>query len=93
VTARARAYAPRNDVDWIDLSAGADAIREGILSTTHSRLPGGERGPDKISGVVTTRELLAGLLSDKPFDVKAYVRRGLRHSRQNRRARCTRAVT
>lgn len=32
-------------------------------------------GPDKIIGVVTTRELLAALLADKPLDVKAYVRR------------------
>jgi putative hemolysin len=66
---------PRTDVDWIDLSAGADAIRERILSTTHSRLPVGEGGPDKIIGVVTTRELLAALLADKPLDVKEYVRR------------------
>jgi magnesium and cobalt exporter, CNNM family len=66
---------PRTDVDWIDLSAGADPIRERILSTTHSRLPVAEGGPDKIIGVVTTRELLAALLSGKPLDVKAYVRR------------------
>jgi putative hemolysin len=66
---------PRTDVDWIALSAGADAIRERILSTTHSRLPVGEGGPDKIIGVVTTRELLAALLAGKPLDVKAYVRR------------------
>jgi putative hemolysin len=66
---------PRTDVDWIDLSAGAGAIRERILSTTQSRLPVGEGGPDKIIGVVTTRELLAALLAGKPLDVKAYVRR------------------
>ena len=64
---------PRTDVDWIDLSAGADAIRERILSTTHSRLPVAEASPDNIIGVVTTRELLAALLSGKPLDVKAYV--------------------
>ena len=66
---------PRTDVDWIDLSASADTIRERVLSTTHSRLPVGEGGPDKIIGVVTTRELLAALLSGKPLDVKAYVRK------------------
>jgi putative hemolysin len=64
---------PRTDVDWIDLSAGADAIRERILSTTHSRLPVADDSPDNIIGVVTTRELLAALLSGKPLDVKAYV--------------------
>ena len=57
------------DVDWIDLTAGADAIRERILSTTRSRLPVGEESPDNIIGVVTTRELLAALLSGKPLDL------------------------
>ena len=66
---------PPTDVDWIDLSAGADAIRERILSTTHSRLPVGEESPDNIIGVVTTREALAALLSGKRLDVKSYVRR------------------
>jgi putative hemolysin len=66
---------PRTDVDWIDLSADADAIRARVLGTTHSRLPVGEGGPDKIIGVVTTRELLAALLTGKPLDVKAYVRK------------------
>jgi putative hemolysin len=66
---------PRTDVDWIDLSAGADVIRDRILSTTHSRLPVAEDSPDNIIGVVTTRELLAALLSGKPLDVKAYVRK------------------
>jgi len=66
---------PRTDVDWIDLSADAATLRERILSTTHSRLPVAEGGPDNIIGVVTTRELLAALLSGKPLDVKAYVRK------------------
>jgi putative hemolysin len=66
---------PRTDVDWIDLSADADAIRARILSTTHSRLPVAEDGPDKIIGVVTTRELLAAMLTGKPLDVKVYVRK------------------
>lgn len=66
---------PRTDVDWVDLSADADTIRARILGTTHSRLPVGEGGPDQIIGVVTTRELLAALLTGKPLDVKAYVRK------------------
>jgi putative hemolysin len=66
---------PRTDVDWIDLSAHTDSIRERVISTTHSRLPVGEGGPDNIIGVVTTRELLAALLAGKPLDVTAYVRK------------------
>jgi putative hemolysin len=66
---------PRTDVDWIDLAADSEAIRERLLSTTHSRLPVGEGGPDRIIGVVTTREPLAALLTGKPLDVRAYVRK------------------
>ncbi len=53
---------------WID-------HQKRVLSTTHSRLPVGDGEPDKLIGVVTTRELLAALLSGKPFDVRAYVRK------------------
>ena len=66
---------PRTDVDWLDISADAETIRARVLSTTHSRLPAGEGGADKLVGVVTTRELLAALLSGQPFDVRAYVRK------------------
>jgi len=66
---------PRTDVDWLDISADPDTIRARVISTTHSRLPVGEGEPDKLIGVVTTRELLAALLSGKPLDLKAYVRK------------------
>jgi putative hemolysin len=65
---------PRTDVDWVDLSAGPEAIRERLLSTSHSRLPVAEDGPDRIIGVVTTREVLAALLSGRPLDIGAHVR-------------------
>jgi putative hemolysin len=66
---------PRTDVDWIDLSATADDIRTRLITTPHSRLPVGEGGPDGFIGVVQTRELLAGILSGRPFDVRAHVRK------------------
>ena len=66
---------PRTDVDWIDITATEDAIKERLISTPHSRLPAGEGSPDKMIGVVQTRELLAGLLAGKPFEVAAYIRK------------------
>jgi putative hemolysin len=66
---------PRTDVDWLDVSADDATIRERVVSTTHSRLPAGDGDPDKIVGVVTTRELLAALLSARHLDVKAHVRK------------------
>jgi putative hemolysin len=38
-------------------------------------LPAGEGSTDKLIGVVQTRELLAGLLAGKPFEVAAYIRK------------------
>ena len=55
--------------------ADAKSIRQRLMSTAHSRLPVGEGSVDKLIGVVIARELLAVLLSDKPLDVKAHVRK------------------
>ena len=66
---------PRTEVDWLDITAGDDTIRQRVIGSTHSRLPVGEGEPDKLIGVVTTRELLAVLLSGKPLDVRACVRK------------------
>lgn len=65
---------PRTDVDWIDLSSQESEIKSRLISSGHSRLPVGEGAPDSMIGVVETRELLAALLSDKPFDVRAHAR-------------------
>jgi putative hemolysin len=66
---------PRIDVDWIDITASQDEIKQRLITTPHSRLPVGEGSPDALIGVVQTRELLAGILSGKPFDVRAHIRK------------------
>ncbi|MBY0561901.1 hemolysin family protein [Hyphomicrobium sp.] len=66
---------PRTDVDWIDIDASEADMKERLISTPHSRLPVGEGSTDKLIGVVQTRELLAGLLAGKPFEVAAYIRK------------------
>jgi putative hemolysin len=66
---------PRTDVDWIDLSASTDEIKQRLISTSHSRLPVGEGSPDLLIGVVQTRELLADILTGKPLDIKSRVRK------------------
>lgn len=66
---------PRTDVDWIDIHASETDIKERLISTPHSRLPAGEGSTDKLIGVVQTRELLAGLLAGKAFEVAAYIRK------------------
>ncbi|HVZ03677.1 hemolysin family protein [Hyphomicrobium sp.] len=66
---------PRTDVDWIDVTAPEETIKARLISTPHSRLPVGEGSVDKMIGVVQTRELLAGLLSGKSFEIAAYIRK------------------
>ena len=66
---------PRTDVDWIDVTAPADAITERLVKTAHSRLPVAEGSTDAMIGVVQTRELLSALLSGNPLDVRSHVRK------------------
>ena len=66
---------PRTDVDWIDINAPEQEIRDRFISTPHSRLPVGEGNADALIGVVQTRELLACILGGKPFDVRAHIRK------------------
>jgi putative hemolysin len=66
---------PRTDVDWIDITASDEAIRERLITTPHSRLPVGEGSTDKMIGVVQTRELLPGVLAGNAFDLKAHIRK------------------
>jgi len=66
---------PRTAVDWIDLAASEAEIRERLISTQHSRLPVGEGSTDALIGVVQTRELLSAILSGRPLDVHAHVRK------------------
>lgn len=65
---------PRTEVDWIDLNASDDEIRRQLIESEHSRLPASEGDADEMSGVVQSREVLAALLSGKPFNVRALVR-------------------
>ena len=65
---------PRTNVDWIDLADDADAIRDLLVTTPHSRLPVSEGDADNMIGVVQSRELLAAILSGETLDVRKYVR-------------------
>ena len=65
---------PRTDVDRIDLDDDDETIHATLIETPHSRLPVTEGSSDNVIGVVQSRELLAGLLSGKPLDVRAHVR-------------------
>jgi putative hemolysin len=66
---------PRTEVDWIDIAASPEQIRERILATEHSRVPVGDGSPDALFGVMRTREPLAALATGKPLELQSYVRK------------------
>lgn len=53
---------PRIELDWIDLNASQDEIREEIENSPHSRMLVADGTPDKVLGIVRVRDILAVLL-------------------------------
>ena len=60
---------PRTEVDWIDLNAADEEIRETIAGSPHSLLPVADGSVDKVVGVVKVREVLARLLAKRPVQL------------------------
>ena len=65
---------PRTDVDWLDIGATPDDIRDKILESPHSRLPVAEGSVDALVGVVQLRDLVAALIEGRPLDLRLLVR-------------------
>ncbi|MDE1468203.1 hemolysin family protein [Aurantiacibacter sp. D1-12] len=54
---------PRTEIDWLDIDADEDKMRQIISESPHSLLPVAEGSPDKVLGVVKVREVLALLMA------------------------------
>jgi putative hemolysin len=65
---------PRTDIDWIDVDADAEALRERFIETPHTRVPVAEGSVDRIVGVVQSRDVAAALLEGRPLDPRALMR-------------------
>lgn len=68
---------PRTQVEWLDLAAGVEEQRSKITTSAYSRFPVGDGSPEQVIGVVQGKDLLAQVLSGKPFDLRAVMRRPL----------------
>lgn len=66
---------PRTEVDWIDLGAAEEEIRETIAASPHSLLPVADGSVDKVLGVVKAREVLALQLAGKPVYLDRLMRK------------------
>ena len=65
---------PRTEIDWIDLSASPEEVREALLETPHNRIPVADGAVENIVGVIQTRDVLAASLQGQPIDLKTLCR-------------------
>ena len=66
---------PRTDVDWIDVNASDEQVREAIFVIPHSRIPVADGSIENIVGVIQTRDALVTVLEGRPMDLRALCRR------------------
>jgi len=66
---------PRTELDWIDLSASQEDVREVLAESPHSLLLVADGSPEKVVGVVKAREVLAQLLSGAPVALADLMRK------------------
>lgn len=65
---------PRTEIDWIDVGATAEEIREALLETQHSRLPVADGSVENIVGVLQTRDVVSALLEGRALDLTSLCR-------------------
>lgn len=66
---------PRTEVDWIDLKADGNAVRERLLATPHTRLPVGDGSIENPVGVVQARDIAGALFRGEAIDLARLVRK------------------
>jgi putative hemolysin len=68
---------PRTQVEWVDLADTPEEQRRRVAASAYSRFPVVEGRTEHVAGIVQVKDLLAQLLSGKPFDLRAVLRRPL----------------
>ncbi len=66
---------PRREVDWIDADADAEAIRQRLVATPHTRLPVGSGTVENLLGVVQARDIAVALFRGETIDLRRLMRR------------------
>ena len=65
---------PRTEIDWIDIRATTEEIRQALLDTPHSRIPVADGAVENIVGVIQTRDVMAAALEGRPLDLNQLCR-------------------
>lgn len=64
---------PRPDVEWVDITASAEEVRQLLLESPHSRLPACEGSPEETMGVIQAKQLLDAYLRGETPDPRGFV--------------------
>ncbi|GAA3903098.1 hemolysin family protein [Sphingomonas limnosediminicola] len=65
---------PRMEIDWVDVGASAEEIRQELLDNPHSRIPVADGSIENIVGVIQTRDVLQAVIRGEPLDLKRLCR-------------------
>ncbi len=65
---------PRTEIDWIDVGATPEEIRETLLESQHTRIPVADGSIENIVGVIQTRDVLAAVLRGEPIELNRLCR-------------------
>ncbi len=65
---------PKNEILWIDLHDSEKAIRELVLSCTHSAFPVCDDSLDKVVGIVRVKDILVAMEKGEPLDIRAHMK-------------------
>jgi putative hemolysin len=65
---------PRVDIAWLDVAAGAEAVRETMKASGHSRLPVCRGELDDVVGIVEAKDIAAALMQGERLDLEALAR-------------------
>ena len=66
---------PRTEIDWLDVAASEEEIRQTLLDTPHTRIPVAGGSVENIVGVIQIRDVVAALLEDRPLQLEQLCRK------------------
>jgi len=66
---------PRTEIEWVDVDADTEGLRQALLDSGRSRLLVAEGSVDAICGVVQARDIAAALMRGEPPSLRALVRK------------------
>ena len=66
---------PRTELDWVDLHAAEEEIRQAIADSPHSLLPVVDGSPDNVVGIVKVRDILSALVAGDAVSLGSSMRK------------------